>query len=448
MVSDKMLHSILIVEDDLTYAMMLKTWLGKNGFSVDTAGKVSKACDLLENKRFDIILSDLRLPDKDGTCLLAWLENKELNIPLIIMTRYADIRGAVQAMKDGAFDYIAKPMPPDDLLHKINEALHRRKKVETQSQTMTETSATADKSGDYLEGESEPARRLYDYVALVAPTPMSVLINGASGTGKEYVAHRVHQLSKRANQPFVAIDCGAIPDELAASEFFGHVKGSFTGAVTDKTGAFETANGGTLFLDEVENLSYNVQVQLLRALQEHCIRKVGTSKEINVDVRLVCATNENLQEAISEGRFREDLYHRINEFTLRMPALCERGEDILLFANFFLDQANRELDRSIEGFTPDAENELLTYHWPGNLRQLKNVVKRAALLTKGKVIEAVTLDMGDTSTIGNLNLHDVDDEKIRIDEALRRTGNHKGKAAALLGIDRKTLYNKMKSYGM
>lgn len=447
MISDNKLHSILIVEDDLTYAMMLKTWLGRNGFAVATAGRVSKACDLLEDKRFDIILSDFRLPDRDGTFLLPWLKKKEMDTPLIIMTRYADIRGAVQAMKDGAFDYIAKPIPPDDLLQKIHEALNRTDKKES-AQTTAETMTAANTTGDYLEGVSEPARRLYDYVALVAPTPMSVLICGASGTGKEYVAHRIHQLSKRADRAFVAIDCGAIPDELAASEFFGHVKGSFTGAVTDKTGAFENADGGTIFLDEVENLSYNVQIQLLRALQEHSIRKIGASKEISVDVRVVCATNENLPEAISEGRFREDLYHRLNEFTLRMPALCERSEDIMLFANFFLDRANRELERSITSFSADAEQKLLSYQWPGNIRQLKNVINRAALLTKGETIQSATLDLEDTLTANNLSLHNIDDEKARIEEALKRTGNHKGKAALLLGIDRKTLYNKMKSYNI
>lgn len=285
---------------------------------------------------------------------------------------------------------------------------------------------------------------------------MSVLINGASGTGKEYVAHRIHQLSKRAEKPFIAIDCGSIPKDLAASEFFGHVKGSFTGALNDKVGAFEEANGGTLFLDEIGNLSYEVQVQLLRALQERRIRRIGSTKEIEVDVRLVSATNENLKEAIAKGNFREDLYHRINEFTLQMPALKERQEDILLFANFFLDQANRELERTLIGFDAQASEALQKYPWPGNLRQLKNVVKRATLLAQG---DFITLkDLGEEiserkiqendglKTEESFMLHDEETEKQRILKALQQTGHNKSKAAALLGIDRKTLYNKLKLY--
>ena len=280
---------------------------------------------------------------------------------------------------------------------------------------------------------------------------MSVLINGASGTGKEYVAHRIHQLSKRNDKPFIAVDCGSIPKELAASEFFGHVKGSFTGALNDKTGAFVEANGGTLFLDEIGNLSYEVQIQLLRALQERRIRPVGSNKEIEVDVRLVSATNENLQQAIEKGNFREDLYHRINEFTLRMPALKERQEDILLFANFFLDQANRELDRQLIGFDAAASQALQTYSWPGNLRQLKNIVKRATLLAQSNFITLAELgyelqEPVMSASPQTFSLHDEAAEKKRILEALKQTGNNKSKAAILLGIDRKTLYNKLKLY--
>ena len=277
---------------------------------------------------------------------------------------------------------------------------------------------------------------------------MSVLINGASGTGKEFVAKRIHQLSRRSDKPFVAIDCGAIPKELAASEFFGHVKGSFTCAVADKSGAFVEANGGTLFLDEIGNLSYEVQVQLLRALQERRVRPVGSTKEIEVDVRVVCATNENLQLAIENGTFREDLYHRINEFTLRMPSLKERQQDIMLFANFFLDHANRELDRQLVGFDESATTLLQGYSWPGNLRQLKNVVKRATLLAQGSYITAGDLDIQLPAENTARPLFDRNDEKNRIIDALQRTSNNKSRAAQLLGIDRKTLYNKLKLYGL
>ncbi len=447
-----MTQSILIVEDDLTFATMLKTWLGKKGYEVETASTNARARKLLTTRDFSLILSDLRLPDQDGIHLLSWLRDLQKATPVIIMTSYAEIQGAVLAMKEGAADYVSKPVQPDELLKKIKEAISQESKIVATPKESKENFATQ----NFLEGESEAARQLYNYVNLVAPTQMSVLINGASGTGKEYVAHRIHQLSKRADKPFIAIDCGSIPKDLAASEFFGHVKGSFTGALTDKVGAFEEANGGTLFLDEIGNLSYEVQVQLLRALQERRIRRIGSTKEIEVDIRLVSATNENLKESISKGNFREDLYHRINEFTLRMPALKDRQEDILLFANFFLDQANRELDRHLIGFDAAASEAMQNYSWPGNLRQLKNIVKRATLLAQGdfisirelgdEILEHATPDAQQMQH--SFVLHDEETEKQRILNALQQTGNNKTKAAQLLGVDRKTLYNKLKLYNI
>lgn len=444
-----MASSILIVEDDLVFSTMMKTWLAKKGFEVDTASATARARKLLAERTYDLILSDLRLPDQDGIRLLAWLRSRPCHTPFIIMTSYAEIQSAVEAMKQGASDYIAKPIHPDELLKKIKEAIKT-----PEPPAYTETGKAAHPAPqNFLEGESEAAHQLFNYVRLVAPTQMSVLINGSSGTGKEYVAHRIHELSRRNGKPFIAIDCGSIPKELAASEFFGHIKGSFTGALTDKKGAFEEANEGTLFLDEIGNLSYEVQVQLLRALQERRIRRIGSAKEIEVDVRLICATNENLKEGIAKGTFREDLYHRINEFTLRMPDLKDRAEDILLFANFFLDQANRELERNLIGFDAAASEALQRYPWPGNLRQLKNVVKRATLLAQGDFItpnelgEDILTPPAAPDT-ASLNLHDGELEKQRIVHALQRTGNNKSKAAQLLGIDRKTLYNKMKLYNL
>ena len=446
------MKSILIVEDDLTFSTMLKTWLGKKGYSVDTTSSNARARKILTEHEYDLVLSDLRLPDEDGLFLLSWLRNQGNHTPLIIMTSYAEVQNVVDAMKQGASDYIAKPVQPDILLQKIEAVFKKVDKVLPETVVASVPVSDEAYTQNYMEGESEAARELYKYVRLVAPTPMSVLINGASGTGKEYVAHRIHQLSKRAGKPFVAIDCGAMLKELAASEFFGHVKGSFTGALADKTGAFVEANGGTLFLDEVGNLSYDVQVQLLRAIQEHRVRSVGSTQEIEVDVRLVCATNENLEEAIAKGTFREDLYHRINEFTLRMPALKDRQEDIMLFANFFLDQANRELDKDLIGFDDEASRALQQYAWPGNLRQMKNMVKRATLLASGDFITRADLGyelsapqqvVQQTHTFA---LHDETTEKERILQALKATGNNKSKAAALLGIDRKTLYNKLKLY--
>lgn len=451
------MKSILIVEDDLTFGMMLKTWLSKKGFDVSSESNIARAQKHLEEQRADLILSDLRLPDHDGIHLLKWMNQKGLSIPLIIMTGYADIQSAVQAIKLGARDYVAKPVNPEELLKKIAEALQTPSAPPAPAPTpgsdirKGDTAVATNKDHAYLEGESDAARQLYNYVDLVAPTNMSVLINGASGTGKEYVAHRIHQLSKRSNKPFIAIDCGSIPKELAASEFFGHVKGSFTGALTDKTGAFVAAAGGTLFLDEIGNLSYEVQIQLLRALQERKIRPVGSNQEITVDVRLVSATNENLEQAIERGVFREDLYHRINEFTLRMPDLKERQEDILLFANFFLDQANRELDKQLIGFDDKASRMMLDYHWPGNLRQMKNIVKRATLLAQGRFITTAELGEELNESIpapSSIALRNEETEKERILEALRLTGHNKSKAAQLLNIDRKTLYNKLKLYSI
>lgn len=440
---------------------MLKTWLGKKGFEVSSVSNIARARKHIESEKTDLILSDLRLPDHDGIDLLKWINDRGMSVPLIIMTGYADIQSAVQAMKLGARDYIAKPVNPEELLKKISEALQTESNPATQTGTVSKSSLkksaptpkdTTETDRSYLEGESDAAKQLYNYVGLVAPTNMSVLINGSSGTGKEYVAHRIHQLSKRSDKPFIAVDCGSIPKELAASEFFGHVKGSFTGALTDKTGAFVAANGGTIFLDEIGNLSYEVQIQLLRALQERKIRPVGSNQEISVDIRLVSATNEHLEQAIEKGTFREDLFHRINEFTLQMPDLKERKEDILLFANFFLDQANRELDKHLIGFDPKASQALLNYHWPGNLRQMKNIIKRATLLAQGSFITPLELGTEPlethTSCATSMALRNEDAEKEHILEALRQTGNNKSKAAQLLDIDRKTLYNKLKLYNI
>lgn len=456
---------ILIVEDDLAFGTMIQAWLKKKGFEVEKATSVKAALDLLEedNKR-DLILSDLRLPDHDGLTLLKWTQKHNLSIPFIVMTSYAEVQNAVLAMKSGATDYIAKPFPPDMLLDKIQEAIHSNSRgtcignsssIPASSQTAKNQAETAAKVKEnnvpkYIEGKSEASKRLYDFVSLVAPTPMSVLILGASGTGKEYVAHRIHELSQRAKKPFFALDCGAIPKDVAASEFFGYVKGAFTGAEQDKKGAFEMANGGTLFLDEMGNLNYEVQVQLLRALQERKIRPLGSTKEIDIDIRLVCATNENLAQRVAEGKFREDLYHRINEFTIYMPELKKRGSDLFLFAELFVKQANQELGKNVEGFDKKASEMIAFYNWPGNLRELNNVMKRATLLARGSHIGVAELEQSIvlTQPIGPLPLHDEQTELQRIENALKAAGGNKSKAALLLAIDRKTLYNKMKKYGI
>lgn len=461
------MERILIVDDDVTFALMLRTWLAKKGFGVETAASVAAAREALRGGTFSLVLSDMRLPDEDGIALLQWLAGEGLSLPVIVMTSYAEIQNAVRSMKLGARDYVAKPVNPDELLKKIREALDAPSRtaapeVPTPSAGRVAPAArsrgAAAPKGDraaglnYIEGRSDASRRLYEYVRLVAPTNLSVLVNGASGTGKEHVAQLIHRSSKRAAHPFVAVDCGAIPRELAASEFFGHVKGAFTGALADKTGAFEAANGGTLFLDEVGNLTYETQVQLLRALQERRIRPVGSTREVAVDIRLVAATNEDLEAAIARGAFRADLFHRINEFTLRMPELRQMPEDILLFADFFLDQANRELDKRIVGFDAEATAALMRCEWPGNLRQLKNTVMTATLLAAGEYITAADLPPEVGAVSGEPRtaspLRDPAGERERILRALAAAGGNKSRAARLLGVDRKTLYNKLHLYGI
>lgn len=434
--------SILIVEDDITFSLMLTTWLGKKGFVVRSSSSVSDAKRRLGEEAFDLVISDLRLPDSDGIDLLKWLKNTHPSLPLIMMTSYAEIQTAVQAMKLGAADYIAKPLNPDELLGKIKELVH----VEEKAPTRVPVSSAPDL---YIEGQSQAARQLYEHVRLVAPTDMSVLVTGASGTGKEYIARRIHEQSNRSKAPFVAVDCGAIPKELSASEFFGHVKGSFTGAIENKTGAFVAAQGGTIFLDEIGNLTYEVQVQLLRALQERKVKPIGSNQEIAINVRLISATNENLRQAIEKGDFREDLYHRINEFTIRIPDLKERKEDLLLFANHFLDLANSELQKDIIGFDNDTMQLFQSYSWPGNLRQMKNVIKYATLLATGRYITRKELPEELTENLlshANIQLKNVEHERDLIRKALQECGNNKTRAAQLLGIDRKTLYNKLKIY--
>lgn len=404
--------SILIVEDDITFSLMLTTWLGKKGFVVRSSSSVSDAKRRLGEEAFDLVISDLRLPDSDGIDLLKWLKNTHPSLPLIMMTSYAEIQTAVQAMKLGAADYIAKPLNPDELLGKIKELVY----VEEKAPARVPVSSAPDL---YIEGQSQAARQLYEHVRLVAPTDMSVLVTGA------------------------------IPKELAASEFFGHVKGSFTGAIENKTGAFVAAQGGTIFLDEIGNLTYEVQVQLLRALQERKVKPIGSNQEIAINVRLISATNENLRQAIEKGDFREDLYHRINEFTIRIPDLKERKEDLLLFANHFLDLANSELRKDIIGFDNDTMQLFQSYSWPGNLRQMKNVIKYATLLATGRYITRKELPEELTENLSshtNIQLKNVEHERDLIRKALQECGNNKTRAAQLLGIDRKTLYNKLKIY--
>ena len=448
--------NILLIEDDVTFSAMLERFLKKNGFSVEASYSSEEAQKKLSNTKYDLVFTDLRLPDDDGISILTKVKEKHPETPVILMTGYAEVSTAVKAMKKGAFDYISKPFNQDEVLIVIQNAL---KGDNQQKQKSTEAGATpqakAEKKKEAfpkkaVTGISSASTKLNEYIKLVAPTDMSVLIMGDSGTGKEVVAKRIHDNSSRKDFSFIAVDCGAIPKEIAASEFFGHVKGSFTGAVNNKIGHFEAANGGTIFLDEVGNLSYENQIQLLRALQERKIKPIGSNQEIEVDIRLITATNEDLLQAVEKGQFREDLYHRLNEFTIKVPNLYERKEDLLLFADHFLNMANEQLNKNVLGFSDEVITIFQQYKWPGNLREMSNVIKRSALLTQGDLIEKSVLPMELTNPPKE-NQHiksfsTKDNERDLIINALNEVGNNKSKAARLLNITRKTLYNKIKEY--
>ncbi len=444
---------ILVIEDDIAFCKLVEKFLTKNGYEISTAFSAAEAKSIIAAVKFDLILTDFRLPDSDGMILLAKFKAEMPNVPVILMTGYSDVSTAVKAIKNGATDYISKPFNPNEVLIVVANALKN-------GNILTETKETPSRSkpqpkaeveSEFVMGLSPASTKLAEYIKLVSPTDISVLIVGESGTGKEVIAQKIHKNSQRNKKAFIAVDCGTIPKELAASEFFGHVKGSFTGALNDKIGYFEAANGGTIFLDEIGNLSYENQVQLLRALQERKIKPVGSNKEISVDIRIITATNEDLREAVKNGDFREDLYHRINEFSIASPSLKERKEDLMIFAEFFLEKSNNQLNREVIGFSDEVMHIFQNYTWPGNLRELQNVVKRSTLLTQGDFIERTVLP----SELFAVNQEKQEEsfslsqnEKEAIIQALEQTQNNKSEAAKLLKVTRKTLYNKLKFYNL
>jgi two-component system response regulator HydG len=437
---------ILLVEDDITFTQLLQHFLTKHGHVVKAANTIKDGIKLLEHK-FDLLLLDYRLPDGIALDVLNKSAEDGEKIPAIIMTSFNDVRTAVKAMQAGAFDYITKPVNPDELLMIIGDALNQ--KIDTSEDSTNQ-------SPGFIKGSSADADKLYSYIDIVAPTDMAVLIQGETGTGKEYAARAIHQLSTRADKVFTAIDCGALSRELAASELFGHIKGSFTGAIADKKGLFETSSGGTLFLDEVGNLSYEVQVKLLRALQEKTIQPIGSTKQIPVDVRIITATNDDLVNSVSNGDFRQDLYHRINEFKIQLPPLRDRGEDLNLFIRHFITLSNNELNRNVKSILPEAKKVLQEYDWPGNLRELKNVIKRMVLLTTSDTagVESLpdemlfTVTHSRSTSESDLKLLNEATEKETIQKTLHQVKFNKSKAAKLLNIDRKTLYSKIDRYGL
>ncbi|WP_439559736.1 sigma-54-dependent transcriptional regulator [Dyadobacter sp.] len=449
---------LLLVEDDTTFSKLLTNFLGKHGHQVRACADLKEAREALHNDPngpFEVLMLDYRLPDGNSVDFLKSLRGEGNRTAAFIMTSFHDVRTAVTAMQLGAFDYITKPVNPEELLMVLREALNKGEASGVKGAPKAKSGIKSDKQSlEYIEGKSKISKQLYEYVRLVAPTDMSVIIQGESGTGKEHVAKSIHKLSKRSNGPFVAIDCGSLSKELAASELFGHKKGAFTGALMDKIGQFEAADGGTLFLDEIGNLGYDVQIKLLRALQERIIVPIGGTQQVKVDVRLIAATNEDLISSAAAGDFREDLYHRLNEFKIEVPPLRKRGEDLGIFIQHFVDKANQELDRNVKELSKEVMEIFQKYDWPGNLRELNNVIKRLVLLSKEEVAtssalpaEMITAMEGTPKATGSdLKALQETHEKEMIEKVLQEVRYNKSKAAKLLNIDRKTLYYKIEKY--
>lgn len=466
-----MSKSILIIDDDTDMCALLTRFLTRNGYVVDSAHSGNKGLEKFKAGKFDIVLCDYRLGDKkDGKDILIEIKQLIPDTIVLIITGYSDIKTAVDVIKAGAYDYITKPLIPDEVLNVLKAALNQGSGGEDNSViTNFDNTKNNKKSNninpDFLVGEAGATKALYHQIEIVAPTNYSIILHGESGTGKEVIAKTIHDLSSRKSKPFIAMDCGTLSKELAGSELFGHIKGAFTGAINDKEGHFELANGGTLFLDEVANLSPEIQASLLRVIQERKFKRIGGVKEMEVDVRIIVATNENLQDAYRNGKFREDLYHRFNEFSIDLPPLRNRKEDIPLFAAFFLQKTNHELNKNVEGFDEEVMKMFVQYAWPGNLREFRNVIRRSVLLTNQGKITAGTLPLeitgyvNSTSTPANntvevvvkpitLDLKDTASkaEYEAIMQVLKEVNFNKTKAAELLNIDRKTLYNKIKSF--
>lgn len=433
---------ILIVEDNVTLSQMQKEWLTREGYEVTTAIDAAVARRHIRKTCFDLVLSDVRLPEGDGLSLLAWLRKEKQDIPFIIMTEYASYPDAVKAIKMGAKDYLPKLVHRERLLELVKELAHPVSTIQHSAE-------------DMFRRTSPKAREAVRLAELVAPTDISALIFGANGTGKESIARGIHFNSHRKDGPFVAVNCGAIPPELIASMFFGHVKGAFTGADTDRKGYFDAAKGGTLFLDEIGTLPYHAQSSLLRVLQESVYMPVGSNTERRADVRIVSATNEEMERAIADGRFREDLYHRLCEFEIHQPSLAESPEDILPLAEFFRERFSKELERDTQGFTEETKQRMLAYRWPGNVRELQNRVKRAVLVSESPMLDMDGLETAvrvygneKTDTTAILPLKDEAFEKESIIRALKACNGHREQAAGMLNINPATLYRKMKKYGL
>ena len=429
---------IIILEDNTLFAEIVCRWLQREGWKTETVTNISRAKKLMEKADFDdIVLADLRLPDGESTALLEWMRKNGMEQPFIVMTDYADVHTAVSAMKLGSADYIQKKLLEDKLMPTINGIVQKQMAAKAVLSSVP-----------IFQRDSAAFRQIKERIRLVAPTDMSVLILGENGTGKEHIAQRIHTKSKRADKPFVSVDCGSISPSLAQSAFFGHIKGAFTGADTNKIGYFQEANGGTLFLDEVGNLPYEIQQMLLRVIQERKYRPVGAKEDRNCNVRIVAATNEDLVKAVLEKRFRQDLLYRLQDFTITLPPLRNCQEDIMPLAEFFREQSNKTLNKAVKGFDSSAEKALLQHPWSGNVRELKQKIQTAVLLCEGNNITEDDLELyveQDASPVC-YSLKDVQQEKERIRQALEQCGGNKKSAAKLLKIGRTTLYAKIKEY--
>lgn len=457
------IKKILVVEDDVVFVHILKRYLERYHYDIITASTLLEAKHVLakDYETFGLILLDYNLPDGKGSELVDFIRGYNHELPILIMTSFNDVKTAVEMMKRGVREYITKPINQEELLMHIKELLEPKKSIDTNDPNENFKIDITNDALPYVKGQSLKATNLYKQISLVAETDMSVLIQGESGTGKENIARTLHVQSKRKDAPFIAIDCGALNNDLAGSELFGHVKGSFSGAVSDKKGQFELAHGGTIFLDEVGNLSYENQVKLLRVLQEKEILRVGDTHPQKVDIRLITATNENLTIAIKNGSFREDLYFRINEFSIQVPCLKDRLEDLDDFIAYFIQKSNQELQKNITGVNGAVKNIFLNYNWPGNIRELQNIIKRGVLLaTQNEITLAelpvdmqLSVDINKENNLGIQNAQGIKKlneqmEKELIIKTLIATQYNKSKAAKILKIDRSTLYSKLVKYNI
>ena len=449
-------NSILVVDDDPAHRTMLRTLLTGWGYAIAEADDGSAAIERVHERAFDLILMDVRMVKVSGLQALAEIKSFNPAIPIIIMTAYSSVETAVEALKNGAYDYLTKPLDFDELRLAMERAMDH-KELREENRLLRETLGSHfDRR--HIIGQSRAMVRILETVAQVAPSEATVLITGESGTGKEMIAGAIHFNSPRKNGPFVKINCAAITETLLESELFGHEKGAFTGAHRQKEGRFRQAHGGSLFLDEISEMSLAMQVKLLRVLQEREITRVGGEEVITVDVRIIAATNKDLSREIEAGRFREDLYYRLNVVALEMPPLRERREDIPLLAQHFLEALSRENRKSIKGFTPQAMDRLITYHWPGNVRELMNAVERGVVLSRSEYLDEAVLSLisGDESSFPEISSGDAvnadmplnEVEKTTILKTLEAAGGNKSEAARRLGITRRTLHKRLKLYGV